>query len=41
MPNVTEFFGTNVFNESVMKERLPAETFELFKGPYITTKGST
>ncbi|MBO5852186.1 MAG: glutamine synthetase III, partial [Clostridia bacterium] len=29
MPNVTEFFGTNVFSESVMKDRLPADTFEL------------
>ncbi|MBQ1187142.1 MAG: glutamine synthetase III [Clostridia bacterium] len=29
MANVTEFFGTNVFNESVMKERLPKDTFEL------------
>ena len=29
MPNVTEYFGTNVFSESVMKERLPKETFEL------------
>ena len=29
MPNVTEFFGTNVFSESVMKERLPKDTFDL------------
>ncbi len=29
MANVTEYFGTNVFSESVMKERLPEETFAL------------
>lgn len=28
---VTEIFGTNVFNEAVMKERLPKETFKELK----------
>jgi len=26
MRNVTEYFGENVFNESVMKARLPKDT---------------
>ncbi len=29
MANVTEYFGANVFNERVMKARLPKETFKL------------
>ncbi|MEE0928413.1 MAG: glutamine synthetase III [Acutalibacteraceae bacterium] len=29
MANVTEIFGANVFNESVMKAKLPKETFDL------------
>ena len=28
---LTEIFGTDVFNESVMEERLPAETFQALK----------
>ena len=28
---VSEFFGINVFNDSVMKERLPKETYEILK----------
>ena len=28
MRNVTEYFGENVFNESVMKARLPKDTFK-------------
>ncbi|NLK72976.1 MAG: glutamine synthetase type III, partial [Clostridiales bacterium] len=31
MSNVTQIFGTNVFNESVMKERLPKATFKKLK----------
>ena len=31
MEKVYEIFGTNVFNDSVMKERLPAETYEIIK----------
>ncbi len=29
MPKVTEYFGSNVFNETVMKSRLPKPIFEL------------
>ena len=29
MKTITEYFGENVFSESVMKDRLPAETFDL------------
>ena len=28
MEKVTEIFGQNVFNETVMKERLPKETYK-------------
>ena len=28
MSNITELFGSMVFNEQVMKERLPKETFK-------------
>ena len=28
MTNVPEFFGSMVFNESVMKDKLPKETFK-------------
>ena len=28
MRNVTDYFGENVFNESVMKARLPKDTFK-------------
>ena len=31
MEKVYEIFGTNVFNDSVMKERLPADTYEILK----------
>ena len=31
MEKVYELFGTNVFNDSVMKERLPADTYEMLK----------
>ncbi len=31
MEKVYEFFGTNVFNDAVMKERLPADTYEILK----------
>jgi len=31
MPNVPELFGSMVFNQSVMKERLPKETFKALK----------
>ncbi len=31
MPNVPELFGSMVFNQSVMKERLPKETFRALK----------
>ncbi len=31
MNNVTEIFGSNVFNESVMKERLPKEIYEAIR----------
>ena len=29
--NVPELFGSNVFNQHVMKERLPKETFKALK----------
>ncbi len=31
MEKVYEIFGTNVFNDAVMKERLPADTYEILK----------
>ena len=31
MKNINELFGSNVFNDSVMKERLPKETYDLLK----------
>ena len=31
MPNVPELFGSMVFNQKVMKERLPKETFKALK----------
>ncbi len=31
MKTVADYFGENVFSESVMKDRLPAETFELVR----------
>ena len=31
MEKISEFFGINVFNDSVMKERLPKETYEILK----------
>ncbi len=31
LEKVYEFFGTNVFNDAVMKERLPADTYEILK----------
>lgn len=31
MEKVSEFFGVNVFNDAVMKERLPKETYEILK----------
>ncbi len=31
MEKVSEFFGINVFNDSVMKEYLPSETYEMLK----------
>ncbi|PKM56279.1 MAG: glutamine synthetase type III [Firmicutes bacterium HGW-Firmicutes-5] len=35
MENVTQLFGTNVFSESVMKERLPKDTFKALKKTMI------
>ncbi|MDF1618078.1 glutamine synthetase III family protein [Petrocella sp. FN5] len=35
MENVTHLFGTNVFSESVMKERLPKDTFKALKKTMI------
>ncbi len=31
MKNITEIFGKNVFSDSVMKERLPKETYKSLK----------
>ena len=31
MANVPEYFGSDVFNESVMKERLPKATYKALK----------
>ena len=31
MNNINELFGSNVFNDSVMKERLPEQTYTLLK----------
>ncbi len=31
MDKVTKIFGSNVFSESVMKERLPKDTFKALK----------
>lgn len=31
MHNVPELFGSNVFNQKVMQELLPKETFKLLK----------
>ena len=31
MNNISELFGSNVFNDSVMKERLPKEAYALLK----------
>ena len=39
MEKVYEFFGTNVFNDSVMKERLPADTYETLKSTIKDGKG--
>ena len=39
MEKVYEFFGTNVFNDSVMKERLPADTYEILKSSIKEGKG--
>ncbi|MDR1997627.1 MAG: glutamine synthetase III [Candidatus Margulisbacteria bacterium] len=30
-PDITEIFGSNVFNDKVMKERLPKDTYKAFK----------
>ena len=38
MSNVTEYFGANVFNESVMKSRLPKEEFSLVQRAIYTGK---
>ena len=39
LEKVYEFFGTNVFNDSVMKERLPADTYENLKSTIKDGKG--
>ncbi len=39
MDKVSELFGTNVFNDSVMKERLPEDTYETLKN--AIKEGST
>ncbi len=39
MEKVYEIFGTNVFNDSVMKERLPADTYEILKRTIKEGKG--
>ncbi len=39
MEKVSEFFGVNVFNDSVMKERLPKETYEILKSTIKEGKG--
>ncbi len=39
MEKVYEIFGTNVFNDSVMKERLPADTYEVLKSTIKEGKG--
>ena len=31
MPDIAEVFGSNVFNERIMKERLPKETFKALR----------
>ena len=31
MPNVPEMFGSKVFNQKTMKDRLPKETFKALK----------
>ncbi|MDF2502925.1 glutamine synthetase III, partial [Clostridium sp.] len=31
MSNLSEIFGSNVFNDSVMKERLPKTTYKAYK----------
>ena len=38
MNNVIETFGSNVFNESVMKERLPEETYRLLHNAAVEGK---
>ncbi len=35
---INEIFGDNVFNDSVMKERLPKETYELLKDAAVSGK---
>ncbi len=39
MEKVYEIFGSNVFNDSVMKERLPADTYEILKSTIKEGKG--
>ena len=31
MEKVSEFFGCNVFNDSVMEERLPKDTYQILR----------
>ncbi len=39
LEKVSEFFGINVFGDSVMKERLPKETYEILKSTIKEGKG--
>ena len=34
MPTVSDYFGSLVFNDSVMKSRLPRETYRSLKRPW-------
>ena len=39
MDKVTELFGSNVFNDSVMIERLPKDTYKILKSAIKEGKG--